>query len=190
MLQSCCDSHARDQHCPRHHPAQPPILKPPIPYLPTHPTPSGIGDGLVPSPMATNPGVKGSITTRLAAIKKKSPKEIFFGNYDWKFLCWPNFNPWSKRSSQPLNFYPVDSWLGLFLAIVMVRARKLPTGSQPPRGAAHASPEGFEAARERECTDCSLHLHQCLCTQGFQHAMAMIGGIITPPLLIYNVRIT
>ncbi|KAL4533952.1 hypothetical protein Ndes2526B_g07167 [Nannochloris sp. 'desiccata'] len=72
-------------------------------------------------------------------FKGKSQKEIWVGDYDYKFLCMPTL-PYTKNSGIPPPFYSKDQWLGILVAAIM----------------------------------------------GLQHFMAMVGGIITPPILIYN----
>lgn len=48
----------------------------------------------------------------------KPTKEIFLGDYDYKFLCMPKLNPWSKQKRQPQPKYGKDDFLGLLLAFV------------------------------------------------------------------------
>ncbi len=48
----------------------------------------------------------------------KPAKEIFLGDYDYKFLCMPKLNPWSKKNRQPQPKYGKDDFLGLLLALI------------------------------------------------------------------------
>lgn len=70
---------------------------------------------------------------------KRTVRDWFIGDYDWGYLCkpqWPYCTGGKKRPAP--NFFGKDAWLGLCTAAVM----------------------------------------------GFQHALAMIGGLITVPFLI------
>lgn len=73
------------------------------------------------------------------AVREKQYKWLFFGDYDYKYLCMPS-NPFKRGKRDPPSFFGKDAWLGFITAIIM----------------------------------------------GLQHAMAMAGGLITPPLLIAN----
>ncbi|KAL3137001.1 hypothetical protein ABBQ32_006593 [Trebouxia sp. C0010 RCD-2024] len=69
---------------------------------------------------------------------KRNTKQILFGDYDYKFLCMPQW-PWClKTAHKGPPFFPTDEVLAVFVAAVM----------------------------------------------GLQHALAMVGGIVTPPLII------
>mmetsp|Transcript_6629 Transcript_6629/g.11971 ORF Transcript_6629/g.11971 Transcript_6629/m.11971 type:complete len:566 (-) Transcript_6629:265-1962(-) len=70
--------------------------------------------------------------------QKKGFKEVFFGSYDYLYLCTPVLNPWNKSKSRELPFYGPNDILPILLAGVM----------------------------------------------GFQHSLSMVGGIITPPVLV------
>lgn len=48
----------------------------------------------------------------------KPPKEILLGDYDYKFLCMPKLNPWSKSNRQAQPRYGKDDFLGLLLALM------------------------------------------------------------------------
>jgi uracil-xanthine permease len=72
-------------------------------------------------------------------LQGRTQKEIWVGDYDYKFLCTPTL-PYTKKGGAAPPFYSKDQWLGILLAAIM----------------------------------------------GLQHFMAMVGGIITPPILIYN----
>ena len=40
------------------------------------------------------------------------------GDYNYKYLCMPTPNPWSKNRTSG-TFYPRDAWLGIMTAAVM-----------------------------------------------------------------------
>jgi len=51
---------------------------------------------------------------------KRSMKDIFVGNYNYKFLCMPSWNPWSKnQGARELPFYGPQDVLPVILAVVM-----------------------------------------------------------------------
>ncbi|KAG1674138.1 hypothetical protein FOA52_015769 [Chlamydomonas sp. UWO 241] len=71
---------------------------------------------------------------------KERARRVIIGDYDYKTMCMPAWNPWSKKIHHDANmkFFGPNEPMPVFLMLVM----------------------------------------------GLQHALAMVGGIITPPVLV------
>lgn len=115
----------------------------------------------------------GSIPSFRAVCNTLFTKDGWLGDYDYGFLCMPTIPCLGKKSNRQPPFFGLKTKLPVLLAIVMGNASI----------SEHIAPYNTVRIDQKNAHHIYLSL-PIQRTTGFQHALAMIAGVVTPVLIM------